>query len=56
MAQGLDQLTLDTVCIDEVNCASLAGTFGAQTALKPRQMSTNVLMAGRQPATNVVDS
>lgn len=51
---GIDGLTIDSVCVDEVNCASLASTFSTQVALKPKQMSTSVLMAGKQPASNMV--
>ena len=39
---GLDGLTIDTVCVDEVNCSSLAGTFGAVTAWSPKVFSTHV--------------
>lgn len=39
---GIDGLNIDTVCVDEIGCASLAGTFSAITAWVPRVMSTNV--------------
>lgn len=39
---GIDGLTIDTVCVDELNCASLAGYYSQQTAWTPRSMSTNV--------------
>lgn len=39
---GLDGLTIDTVCVDEVNCSSLVGTFGTVTAWAPRNLSVHI--------------
>lgn len=39
---GIDGLNIDTVCVDEQSCASLASTFGQITAWSPSGMSTHI--------------
>lgn len=42
-ATVIDELTIDTDCIDGSGCASLAGTFNSVTAFAAQRMSTNVM-------------
>ncbi len=48
----MDVWVLDTICVDEQDCALFAGTFNLTSAFSPRAMTTMVANPSA-PATRV---